>query len=232
MCNFGNYGSVCLRQSSWTGTSLYAIQYIFRLNRTWNLPVPVESITWNAQLTFTFGAGKEEGVWLHVDAAYAGAAFLCPELRGELKGVEFSDSFVFNTSKWMTVHNDCAAFWWVGRSTHNAGAEAHKIKRSGADMTQIFRVKDKEVLQRALTVTPTYLRQKHSKGATEFMVGCSCFPLQWTSNNSKLFIPSWQFSFLIYSTGSWASGSRSVPSSSGLSCAALAWKTFRLRSDM
>lgn len=196
MCNFGNYGSVCLRQSSWTGTSLYVIKYIVNLNRTWNLSVPIESITWNPLLTFTFGAGKEEGVWFHVDAAYAGAAFLCPELRRELKGVEFSDSFVFNTSKWMTVHCDCAAFWWVRRGTHNARFEAHKNKCSGPDMTQIFRVKDKDVLQRALTVSPAYLRQENSKETTiEFMVGFSCFTLWWTSNNSKLFVMSWQFFF-------------------------------------
>ena len=34
--------------------------------------------------------GKEEGVWLHVDAAYAGAALVCPELRGFMKGLEVS----------------------------------------------------------------------------------------------------------------------------------------------
>lgn len=137
MCNFGNYDSVCLWQSSWTGTSLYVIKYIFNLNRNWSLSVPTESLAWNSLLRFIFGAGKEEGLWLHIDAAYAGAAFLCPELRCELKGVEFSDSFVFNASKWMTVHCDCAAFWWVRRSTHNARFEAQEIKCSGPDMTQI-----------------------------------------------------------------------------------------------
>lgn len=179
MCNFGNYDSVCLRQSIWTGTSLYVIKYMFNLNRNWILSFPTESITWNTLLTFIFGAGKEEGLWLHVDAAYAGAAFLCLELRCELKGVEFSDSFVFNTSKWMTVHCDCAAFWWVRRSNHNARFEAQEIKCSGPDMTQmqIFRVKDKYALQRALAVNPAYLRHENSKETTEFMVGCSCFTL-------------------------------------------------------
>lgn len=51
-------------------------------------------------------------MWLHVDAAYAGSAFLCPELRWPLKGIESADSFVFNPSKWMMVHFDCTAFWW------------------------------------------------------------------------------------------------------------------------
>uniref|UniRef100_A0AAY5K0X2 Histidine decarboxylase n=1 Tax=Esox lucius TaxID=8010 RepID=A0AAY5K0X2_ESOLU len=49
----------------------------------------------------------EEGLWLHVDAAYAGSAFICPELRGPLRGIEYADSFVFNPSKWMMVHFDC-----------------------------------------------------------------------------------------------------------------------------
>ncbi|CAB1338936.1 unnamed protein product [Coregonus sp. 'balchen'] len=53
----------------------------------------------------------EEGLWLHVDAAYAGSAFFCPELRGPLEGIEYADSFVFNPSKWMMVHFDCTAFW-------------------------------------------------------------------------------------------------------------------------
>uniref|UniRef100_A0A672GK11 Histidine decarboxylase n=1 Tax=Salarias fasciatus TaxID=181472 RepID=A0A672GK11_SALFA len=50
---------------------------------------------------------EEEGLWLHVDAAYAGSAYFCPELRWSLQGIEFSDSFVFNPSKWMMVHFDC-----------------------------------------------------------------------------------------------------------------------------
>lgn len=32
--------------------------------------------------------GAEEGLWLHVDAVYASAAYICPELRWSLKGAE------------------------------------------------------------------------------------------------------------------------------------------------
>lgn len=60
---------------------------------------------------FAIFAGAEEGLWLHVDAAYAGSAYFCPELRWSLEGIEFADSFVFNPSKWMMVHFDCTAFW-------------------------------------------------------------------------------------------------------------------------
>lgn len=51
------------------------------------------------------------GVWLHVDAAYAGSAFVCPEFRYLLKGIERADSFNFNPHKWMLVNFDCSAMW-------------------------------------------------------------------------------------------------------------------------
>ena len=35
-----------------------------------------------------WASGHEEDVWLHVDAAYAGSAFICPEFRHLLNGVE------------------------------------------------------------------------------------------------------------------------------------------------
>ena len=38
-------------------------------------------------------------VWMHIDAAYAGSAFICPEYRPILNGVEFADSFNFNPHK-------------------------------------------------------------------------------------------------------------------------------------
>ncbi|XP_060474534.1 histidine decarboxylase isoform X2 [Panthera onca] len=82
-----------------------------------------------------------EGLWLHIDAAYAGTAFLCPEFRGFLKGIEYADSFTFNPSKWMMVHFDCTGFW----------------------------VKDKYKLQQTFSVNPIYLRHANSGMATDFM---------------------------------------------------------------
>ncbi|XP_048187661.1 histidine decarboxylase [Perognathus longimembris pacificus] len=82
-----------------------------------------------------------EGLWLHIDAAYAGTAFLCPEFRGFLKGIEYADSFTFNPSKWMMVHFDCTGLW----------------------------VKDKYKLQQTFSVNPIYLRHANSGAATDFM---------------------------------------------------------------
>ncbi len=51
------------------------------------------------------------GVWLHVDAAYAGSAAVCPELRWCLDGVEGADSLVVNPHKWLFTPMDCSALW-------------------------------------------------------------------------------------------------------------------------
>ncbi|KAK2584770.1 hypothetical protein KPH14_007094 [Odynerus spinipes] len=50
-------------------------------------------------------------VWLHIDAAYAGAAFVCPEYRYLMSGVEYADSFNVNCHKWLLVNFDCSAMW-------------------------------------------------------------------------------------------------------------------------
>ncbi len=51
------------------------------------------------------------GLWLHVDAALAGTAMVCPELRWMWAGVEAADSVVFNPHKWMGVGFDCTAYF-------------------------------------------------------------------------------------------------------------------------
>jgi aromatic-L-amino-acid decarboxylase len=59
---------------------------------------------------------NKENIWMHIDAAYAGSAFICPEYRHLLNGVEFADSFNFNPHKWMLVTFDCSALWIKNRS--------------------------------------------------------------------------------------------------------------------
>jgi len=59
---------------------------------------------------------NKENIWMHIDAAYAGSAFICPEYRYLLNGVEFADSFNFNPHKWMLVTFDCSALWIKNRS--------------------------------------------------------------------------------------------------------------------
>jgi aromatic-L-amino-acid decarboxylase len=52
----------------------------------------------------------DEGVWLHVDAAYAGSSAVCPELRHHFAGWERADSIGVNPHKWLVTPMDCSAF--------------------------------------------------------------------------------------------------------------------------
>ena len=54
---------------------------------------------------------EEAGVWLHVDAAYAGSAAICPELRWCLDGCDRADSIVVNPHKWLFTPMDCSTMW-------------------------------------------------------------------------------------------------------------------------
>lgn len=52
---------------------------------------------------------KAEGLYTHIDAAWAGAAMICPEFRTLWAGVESADSVVFNPHKWLGAQFDCSA---------------------------------------------------------------------------------------------------------------------------
>lgn len=78
---------------------------------------------------------RASGMWHHVDAAYAGTAMVCPELRHLQDGLETVDSYTFNPHKWMFTNFDCSAFW----------------------------VADREELVRSLSVLPAYLRDAASE---------------------------------------------------------------------
>lgn len=54
---------------------------------------------------------RQRGIWLHVDAAMAGTAAICPEFRCIHEGLELADSYVFNPHKWMLTNFDCSCFW-------------------------------------------------------------------------------------------------------------------------
>ena len=53
----------------------------------------------------------DAGVWLHVDAAYAGSAAVAPELRWCLDGCDRADSIVVNPHKWLFTPMDCSTLW-------------------------------------------------------------------------------------------------------------------------
>ncbi len=51
---------------------------------------------------------KAHDLPMHVDAAWAGSAMICPEFRALWAGVEGADSIVFNPHKWLGAQFDCA----------------------------------------------------------------------------------------------------------------------------
>ncbi len=68
---------------------------------------------------------NEAGVWLHVDAAYAGAAAVCPEFRWCLDGAERADSIVVNPHKWLFTPMDCSTLWTRRPDALRAAFAAH-----------------------------------------------------------------------------------------------------------
>jgi aromatic-L-amino-acid/L-tryptophan decarboxylase len=83
---------------------------------------------------------QRHGVWLHVDAAYAGTAAMVPELRHFFAGIAHADSFLFNPHKWMLVNFDCTAYF----------------------------VRDHEALLRTFQVSPEYLRTASDANVVNF----------------------------------------------------------------
>ncbi|XP_050313322.1 aromatic-L-amino-acid decarboxylase [Anthonomus grandis grandis] len=83
---------------------------------------------------------KFPSVWLHVDAAYAGNSFICPELKYLLEGIENADSFNTNPNKWLLTNFDCSTMW----------------------------VKDRIRLTSALVVDPLYLQHGYSDATIDY----------------------------------------------------------------
>ena len=61
------------------------------------------------KLSTLLPVARQERLFIHVDAAWAGSALICPEYRHLIDGVEEADSFVFNPHKWLMTNFDCSA---------------------------------------------------------------------------------------------------------------------------
>ncbi|CCG03192.1 pyridoxal-dependent decarboxylase [Blastococcus saxobsidens] len=59
---------------------------------------------------------RQYGVWLHVDAAYAGVSAVVPELRKLQAGVEWADSYTTDAHKWLLTGFDATLFWVADRA--------------------------------------------------------------------------------------------------------------------
>nr|XP_002731843.1 PREDICTED: aromatic-L-amino-acid decarboxylase-like [Saccoglossus kowalevskii] len=82
----------------------------------------------------------KNNTWFHVDAAYAGSAFICPEFRYLLEGIEYVTSLNINPNKWMLVNFDCSLMW----------------------------IKDRSLLINAFDVDPVYLRHENAGVAIDY----------------------------------------------------------------
>ena len=82
----------------------------------------------------------EFGVWLHVDAAMAGSASICPEYQFIHNGIEYADSYCFNPHKFLLTNFDCSCLY----------------------------VSDREALIKSLTINPEYLKTEASQSDTVF----------------------------------------------------------------
>ena len=68
----------------------------------------------------------QRDLWMHVDAAYGGAAMLSPRTRALFEGIERADSFIVDPHKWLFAPFDCAALLYrepeLARSVHTQQA--------------------------------------------------------------------------------------------------------------
>lgn len=80
------------------------------------------------------------GIFLHVDAAWAGSALILPEYRWMIDGIEYVDSFVFNPHKWLLTNFDCSAHF----------------------------VRDPGVLVRTLSIMPEFLKSREGNQVIDY----------------------------------------------------------------
>ena len=87
---------------------------------------------------------KEFGIWLHVDAAMAGPAALCPEYRFINNGVEFADSYTFNPHKWMLTSFDCSVFYISKRKSlvDALSIMPEYLKNTATESQEVFDFRD------------------------------------------------------------------------------------------
>lgn len=79
--------------------------------------------------------GEPGEIWIHVDAAYAGAALVCPEFQHHTAAFDKFHSFDMNMHKWLLTNFDASCLF----------------------------VRRRKDLIDALSITPSYLRNEHSE---------------------------------------------------------------------
>ncbi|KDP26453.1 hypothetical protein JCGZ_17611 [Jatropha curcas] len=90
---------------------------------------------------------ENNGMWLHVDAAYAGSACICPEYRRYIDGVEKADSFNMNAHKWFLTNFDCSALWVKDRNAliQSLSTNPEFLKNNLSEANKVVDYKDWQI---------------------------------------------------------------------------------------
>jgi len=90
---------------------------------------------------------RRHDVWLHVDAALAGTAAICPEFRAMHDGLELADSYCFNPHKWMFTNFDCSCFFVADRGPliHALGIMPEYLKNQATQSGAVIDYRDWQV---------------------------------------------------------------------------------------
>uniref|UniRef100_A0A0E0LR37 Aromatic-L-amino-acid decarboxylase n=1 Tax=Oryza punctata TaxID=4537 RepID=A0A0E0LR37_ORYPU len=85
--------------------------------------------------------------WVHVDAAYAGSACICPEFRHHLDGVERVDSISMSPHKWLMTCLDCTCLYVrdTHRLTGSLETNPEYLKNHASDSGEVTDLKDMQV---------------------------------------------------------------------------------------
>jgi len=90
---------------------------------------------------------RQYNLWLHVDAAMAGTAALCPEYRYVQEGLEFADSYTFNPHKWMLTNFDCSCLYVADRSEliNSLSISPEYLKNQATQSGAVFDYRDWQI---------------------------------------------------------------------------------------
>ncbi|GMY38020.1 tyrosine decarboxylase 1-like [Fagus crenata] len=90
---------------------------------------------------------KDYGMWVHVDAAYAGSACICPEFRHFMDGVEGVNSISLNAHKWFLTTLDCCCLWVKDPSAliKSLSTNPEFLKNKATDSKQVVDYKDWQI---------------------------------------------------------------------------------------
>ncbi|KAM1213192.1 hypothetical protein PS2_004638 [Malus domestica] len=90
---------------------------------------------------------KDYGMWVHVDAAYAGNACICPEFRHFIDRIEGANSFSLSAHKWFFTTLNCCCLWVKNPSalTNSMSVNLEGLRNKATDSKQVVDYKDWQI---------------------------------------------------------------------------------------